>query len=495
MDTIQPQSNRPVGIKNVTHTVKESDEALNAILRDVLQTREVRQLLITVVPEFLNVWAGRSWWKKTLSKLVGFTLDKQLSRPDDVFENNEIAALFDSERFIKHLSDQLPGIINGIFDALAAGARSVESMPAEDKKKLFEDLLIQTGKGRTGEILTRCARTLVDIHTVDPEFLAHTLEPGINKWLESMDFGELKEAVDDSRQGALALVKMVNEVIWQYPSKVIGIFSLLPSVANIAAGATGITVGKLNGLPPDLLTDVIIALLKEIDGKAVAGVVDELTEIGRKLHTGSALLGEPGAPQLPKALSGKIEEIVSQTDPTIFWKGRIALAEIKASVDEALANAAGNHPEYARLGMTRGPELYNIRMRSKNKRMSMLESMDDDTLASSMAQHLSAYDVQEAAERFNTFLRLANRLWGQKPGACTEFISQFVNAVDVDELADAARRIFEDMREDLRPTARCVVPTMVAWICDTLRPEDDEYEDDATRARDALRLLLMAEEV
>ena len=142
MNKIQPKSNLPKGIQKVTHSVKESDEALNAILRDVLQTREARQLLITVVPEFLNVWAGRSWWKKTLSKLTATVMNKQLSHPEDVFENNEIVSLFENERFIKNVGEQLPHIVNTLTGALCAVGQNLEEFSAEDKKKLFEDLRI-----------------------------------------------------------------------------------------------------------------------------------------------------------------------------------------------------------------------------------------------------------------------------------------------------------------------------------------------------------------
>jgi hypothetical protein len=491
---MQSQTSRPVDIQRATHTAPESDEALNAMLRAVLQTREVRQLLTTAVAEFLNVWAERSWWKKRFAKIAESVVDKQLSRSGDGQANDELAALFENETFIKQVGELLPDITNGAVNAAYAGMESIDRLPADEKKQLFEELLSRTGKGKTGALLTGCARVLVDIHTVDPEFLAHTLEPGITRWLESIDFGELKEAVDGSRPGALKLAAMINSVIWQYPSKVIGIFSLLPSIVNIAVDAAEISMKKLNAVPPDLLTDIIIALLKEIDGKAVAGVVDELTEIGRKLHTGSALLGEPGAPQLPGALADKLNEVVSQSDATIFWKGRIALAEIKAAFDEALANAVLDNPEYARLGMTMKPELFNIRMRTTNKKISLLESLDDDTLATIMSQRLSSYDVQEMAELFNTFLQYANRLWEQKPGVCTEFVSQLVNAVDSDELAETARRLFGSMRDDLRPVARCVVPGLVQWICDALQPEDDEYEEDAARARGALSAILLAEE-
>jgi hypothetical protein len=42
--------------------------------------------------------------------------------------------------------------------------------------------------------------------------------------------------------------------------------------------------------------------------------------------------------------------------------------------------------------------------------------------------------------------------------------------------------------------ARAVVPGLVTWICDVIKPVDDEYEDDAARARQALRSLLATQE-
>ena len=33
------------------------------------------------------------------------------------------------------------------------------------------------------------------------------------------------------------------------------------------------------------------------------------------------------------------------------------------------------------------------------------------------------------------------------------------------------------------------MPGLVTWICDVLQPEDDEYEDEAEKAREALQSL------
>jgi hypothetical protein len=190
-----------------------------------------------------------------------------------------------------------------------------------------------------------------------------------------------------------------------------------------------------------------------------------------------------------------LDEVVTQTDATTFWKARIGLAELKADFDQALTGAIDKNPEYIRLGMNKKPELFNIRIRSLNRKWSSLESMDDEELADTMAQRLKGYDVQEVAEVINNMVRTANRLWEQKPEAGAEMIRQFVNALDYDELDGAAKQLFGDMRQELRPVARTVVPGLVEWVCDVLQPEDDENEDDAARARDALRRLFMSEEV
>jgi hypothetical protein len=471
------------------------DEALNAILRQVLNTREVRRLLIAAVSELMNAWAIRSRWKQKVSKAAEYVVARQLALPEGESEKDEIRLLFEDEKFIKHLVDQLPGLIHLLSGAMEAGSQTLEKLSTDEKKNLLAALFAKTTQGRTAALTTGFARMLNDIHKSDPEFLARTLEPGFRQWIESMDFGELKEALENSAQDAQALASMANNVIWEYPAKVVLLLSLLPTLANLTAGAVEISVGKLNSVPPDLLTDIVLAFLKELDGSAVARVVDELTEVVRKIHTGSALLGEPGAPQLPKVLSDVFEKIMAETDPATFWKAKIALAELKAAFDQQWSEAINNNSEYARVGLMNRPELFNIRARTRNQKLSFWDALDDEELSQSILQHLSGYDIQEAADMLNNMLRIANRLYAHKPDACADFIRQFANAVDYDELAEMVRQVFSEMHAELRPVARTIVPGLVQWVCETLQPQDDEFEDDAALARDALRALLIKEEV
>ena len=385
-------------------------------------------------------------------------------------------------------------------NVMCAGGRGFEKLATKEKKKLIENLLSGSGQGRTGQCLTSFARALNDIHREDSEFFASILEPGFKHWVESVDFGELKEAVETSAEDSRAIFAMLNRVIWQYPAKVVLLFSLFPSLVNMLSDGLKTSFGKLNEVPPDLLTDIFISLVKEIDSVPVSGLLNELTEIGRKLHTGSALLGEPGAPLLPKALSDKLEEIASQMDADIFWKGRIALAEIKDAFDLALAQAVENHPDYLRLKSLKGPELCNIHVRSQNRKLSLWENLEDESLNEMVVQCLSAYDVQEYAELFNNRLRLLNRAWEIRPEACNTFIMQFIGAVDYDALSGAATSVFDTAEEELKDLVKPLVPGLVEWICETLQPREDDDsfdpdEDNTARARKALRALLMAEEV
>ncbi len=495
MRDVQPKITSADSFQTGNYSGHDPGDDRQAILQDVLQTREVRQLLKTVLPEFFKVWAGSSWWRRMISKATGNSVVKQLSCQKDELGKSEINRLFEDKRFINTIVDALPGLINGFSEALETSGQTLENISTNDKKALLAGLFSKNSQGRTGSLLTSCSRILNDIHQDDPEFLARILEPGFKQWIENLDFGELKEALENSGQDARALVTMANTVIWEYPAKVVLLLSLLPTLANMTAGAVEISVGKLNSVPPDLLTDIVLAFLNEIDGGTVARIIDQLTEVIRKIHTGSALLGEPGAQQFPKVLADIFATVIIQTKPATFWKAKIALAELKAIYDQEWSRAVNNQPEYARLGLINRPELFNICMRSRNQTMTSWDAMGDDELAGAIAQFLPAYDVEETAEVFNSVLALANRMCAARPDICAELVRQFIDTVDHEELAGMARHVLGEMRAELRPAARAVVPGLVEWVCDTLQPTDDEFEEDAARARGALRALLTTEEV
>lgn len=489
------RSNLPLGIQKISDIDLADEAGENTAIAKILQTREVRQTISGVLPDVLNVFAKDSKMGKLIMRLVGKYLNRLLTRPQDIFEENELALLFKDEQFIRNLGKPLPEIINGLFDVILTLMTTIEDLPPDEKTKIFGEALAKISTGQSGELITKGCRIINDLHKSDPEFFTKSMEPGLKKWVESIDFGEIREMFDNSSQDGQAFIRMANNVLWQYPAKVVLLLSLLPSLVNLLADTIDVSVEKLNELPPDMLTDVVLSFAREIDSTAMANVLNQLTEIVRKIHTGGALLGEPGSPPLPKLVSAKINEIAVIIDPVTLWKAKLALAELGTYFSKGVADAVNDNPALRNLSMIKGPEITNIRLRSLNQRIVAWESVDGEEMAKSFSQHLAAYDVQELAEVVNNTLRLINRLGDEKPAVFTEFASEMVNAIDSYELAEFAKRFFNGVSKELRPVARAFVPGLVTWICDVIKPTDDEYEDDAARAREALRSLFATEEV
>lgn len=478
----------------INHRI-EDNGAGAAVLQKVLNTREVRQFLAAVLPGVLTVYAGKSRFRKVVSRMAGRHLSKNLSPAKDAGESPAMETLFEDETVVREAARVLPELANAFLGVADAAAATVEGLEADEKKALFENLVSAMVRGESGVLITRGCRIVNDIHARDSEFFTRVLAPGFRKWVESVDFGELKEAVDNSSADVRAFAVMANDVLWEYPSKVLLLLSLLPSAVNRIAESADISLNRLNELPADLLTDVVLSLIREIDAGPVAGMVNELAEVARKVHTGSALLGEPGAPQLPGVLAGKIEAVVAAIDPVVLWKARLAMAETGAAIEMAMTDAVNDRPDLKRLSMVKRPEITNARVKRLNHAMSWWDGQDDEAVAEAVAGSFSAYDVQSLAEAVNNALRVFNRTGDQRPEFIPQLVDRFVSAIDDDELAWAAEKLLGAGDEAVHPAARAVVPRMVQWVAGVLAPADDAYEDDAQQAREALQHLFAREEV
>ncbi|MBS3759065.1 MAG: hypothetical protein KGY61_10425 [Desulfobacterales bacterium] len=476
----------PVGIYKKSELEQTDATFRDSAVRQVLATREGRRLMGALIPEVLNVWAQGSRFKTGISRMVGNNLQQGVARSDILLQAKELPRLFEDPDFVERIADSLPAVINGLTRSLANALEAIDALSVQEKKKILEDLIPGIASGGSGKMLTRAASVLNDIHHSDPEFFARLLAPGFSNWVESTDFGEIREALENSGPDVRAVVQMANRIIWQYPSKVVSLLSMLPLVLNLVVESLDISIEKLNALSPDLLSDVICMLGKEIDGPSASRLVNGLSEIIRKIHTGSALLGDADNPQLYKILFEKFDEIIEGIDPTVVWKARVMILELKDQTDRAFFDAAAGNDAFMRLAFAKKPAIPNIRRRSLNRRLAFLEAMDDQTVSASLAEFLGEYDVQGAAEAFNRLLTLLNRLYENRPEVGGSVIRQFIDAMDLDELADAVRHILEDSGGELNPAARAVVPGLVAWVCEILKPADDAFEDDAARAREAL---------
>jgi hypothetical protein len=301
---------------------------------------------------------------------------------------------------------------------------------------------------------------------------AEILRPGFRELIENIDFGEIKEAVDCSRDDITAIAKMVNEEMWRYPAKVVCLLSLLPTVANMTVSAVKETLTPINTLAPDLLGDVVLSLADEIDGKNIGLLINELCEMVRKIHTGSALLGEPGNPQSANTLSRLMRETVSTMDINLLLKTKTFLAEIKEMSLQSFIDLLEQSPELSREFFQSNFVSLIASIRNWSRKADAIERLfSDEDIEREFAKGMDMIDAQEAANTISRLCGILNRVHSASPGIIRNTLSQTINSMDAKEVGETVQWFTEDIVKSLKPVASEVLPPLIRGIADLLRPD------------------------
>jgi len=305
----------------------------------------------------------------------------------------------------------------------------------------------------------------------------------IRRFIEAADFGELKEACDRGADRSAIYARMINEELWKYPAKVVCLLSILPGLANTGLHIVKETASPLNRLAPDLLTDVILSLAAEIDPKQIGSLVNEFNEMVRKVHTGSALLGEPGKPALPDTLSKMSSELVDSVDIPLLIKTGLMLNEIKEQVESTVFSAVSSSPELKIETMMRGFRKSSSSACRIKRNIDVVEnSFTDEEISSIIASGLSEIDVQDLADSVSRFCSLLNRACEINPDLIQGPLSQFFSSLDAYEAGDFIRQICETFSESVKPAAPVILPHLVTGLADIVnfsRCENPEEMDEA----------------
>lgn len=301
---------------------------------------------------------------------------------------------------------------------------------------------------------------------------AESLRPLTRELIEHIDFGEIKESADFHKDNIAAVVKMANEEMWRYPAKVICLLALLPAALNMTVSATKETLIPMNKMAPDLLSDVAFSLMRDLDGKNIGLLINELSELVRKLHTGSTLLGEPGKPLLPHTLSNLTRETMSTLDIHLLLKAKKLVAELREISLESFIDQLEQSPELSR-------ELFQNHflsvvafIRNWSRKADALERLfSDEDIAREFAGGMGEIDAQEVANTISLLCGMLNRVRAVTPGVIRNTLSQAINSVDADEVGETVRWLTEDIVESLKPVASEVLPPLIRGIADLLKPD------------------------
>ena len=460
---------------------EESRHALSSALQALMKTQAMRETLSLLIPEVVQLWAGDNRLKNKIAGPIGNSIQKGLS------EN--------STRDNGHASRVMPDIITSLMVDLESAAQNFEALSPEEKENQVKAILAPFGTGHAGQILTRVMHALHDLHGQNPTALADAMTPVLQQWIEKTDFGTLRDVADTMTPEIRALAVGINDILWQYPSKLVLSLSFLPDLVNLAVVCLGETLGRFNRAAPDLVADILLSMVRSVDGQTLGVALNELAELVRKVHTGSALIGEPGNPRFQEDLRQMVAKIVEQLDSRTYWAARVALAEDTAVLRRSIVDVLTDHPDVFTEGIKTYAARQNPGWRARRHGLEALEAVPDDDMGVALEEGLSDLDLQELGEVVNLIGVLANRLMALKPELIGSLAQQVAASLDLEEIEMALHAILHATGPPLRPVGRAILPDILSEICRTLEPAEDEYESRMAEVRQQLRSLLMGEAV
>lgn len=480
-------SRRPLETK--AHDSHQPETAL-LFLRDLLKTRHARETLGILIPEIAALWAGDNPLKKGIARPLGKVFAEgvrsgQRNGARDVPSPDALAGRIDT--VLPVLVDTLASIADSVLSG-------IEDLPAERRAAVFKAILGAGADDRFGALTTRALQLVAGLHQSHPRLITEAVMPVFRAWYEKTDFGELRDFLDGATEDAAALAEALNDLLWTYPAKLVLILSLLPDMANAVVGIAAESVSRFNAVSPDLVADIVLSLLRQVDGEAVGKCVAELAELTRKLHTGSALIGEPGRPRFLDDLARLLASAAPYIDGKTLAKARVALAEDREAIRRTIADTVFQHPEIGLAQLRCYAKRINPDIRSCHHQLSLLEEQPEGELSEALREGFSSVDVQAAAEIANLASLLFNRLCEASPGTLETLAAQFTDVLDLEEVQSAADHVVTALGQTLRPVGRAVLPGMIRELCAWMSPEDDFYEAEMAQARQALRTLLNGEE-
>ncbi len=453
---------------------------VESFAKSFVRTDEFRAILHGALPEILAEWAGTNRIKKVLGAIIGRVLAKGFA-PRSGFSGSPVVDTCSDPEFQRQAAAEIPGVVNAVIAAMGAFTRGLSEMPEEERRYFIKAFIETIDMGGIGVTVANLVKSL-NMERHDPGFLIEALRPKIRSLLSELDFGEIKEMADASADGIPSLVGMVNEELWQYPSKMVCLLSLLPALGNVLIRSSVKTLEPINEMPPDLLTDVILSLVRDIDGKSIGLAVNQACELVRKIHTGSALIGDKSSHAVPAALSRLAAQTLEEIDVSLLLKSQGMLRDLRDLARVAVIEVLEDDPAIA-------ADLFQSHFRSlvswvrawSRKAETFQRVFSDEDIAREFARGMGELDAQEMAAALSGICGLFNQVRRLSPGTIKSFLSQFFSALDERVLADTARWFIDDVVQAMKPIAPEIMPPVINGIAELIAP-DGEISDEMKEA-------------
>lgn len=464
--------------------VRPSAREYSDVLTRLLSTREIRTFVSYLVPDILSVWAGNNAAKRALANPVGRIVSRGFAGDKALEGSQSLSDLFRQGRFVNRLAREIPGLVDGAMTLISESARHIESLDDDRQKALISGLFQSQSNEIAGDIVNSLCRILQSVHRQNPVFFSDHLGPWIRTLMETVDFGEVKDVVSGSRDDLIALVDSIMDTLLNYPSKLVVLVSLIPDAGDVVIRSARSFMAGLNQLSPDLLTDVVLSLIRDIDGVHVGNLINEAAEFIRKIHTGSALLGEPNNPRLPIDLRRLMDQVTASVDSKLAMASLSMFDDLAETVSKVLSDAVSNDPEIRRSMIQRKFASVNAKTRQLTRKAEAWEDMmDNGEFTDQMNRGLKDLDPGDLADAVNRIFVVINEARDEDPRVVKDVFSHFLNTLDTREIGKTAQWMSQDFWASAKPLAREIMTPfakeMVASLKADMKPKNgnDVLED------------------
>ncbi len=466
-----------------------------AYFAELLTTKEVRDSVDSVITEVIDQWGTESFSRKITSTPAKRVIKKSLSTPGNSPDKDVLSKLLKKPETLEKTISLLPVLVEGITDFFHAITEHIQTLPEEKKLNLISEVFSSINPEKSGRILTGIARTIDSLYKANPILFSKKITSGFEIFLKNTDLSSLKDLFEHSQEDLTNTLTGISELLFSYPAKMITIMSFLPGLTNIIISVLEDLTRKSNTLPPDILTDIQLSLFKEIDEKTIGRLINNINELIRQVHTGSALIGESGAPQFSTELLKKTRSIIQEINPELLLKSGNALIDGKETVIKIFQTAIGENPEILMQHLKHFSSGRNADIRLLKHRLEVIEDLNEDDAAEALAAGLSSWNAYDMAEVVNLISVIANTVHDFSPGLLEKLIREFINTLDLDEFSIFLDWVVNEASGSLRPLIRTAAPIIIKGIISSLTPENDGNNERIEEAREMVRQFIMGSEV
>jgi len=389
------------------------------------------------------------------------------SKEDTWFEK-----IADSDSFRHVCTSIVPELLNVVPRAINAIGQSFVKETASQHTAALSDLFQRMDFDKWAETIQTWIVLSHSVETENNQFLSQNIRPAITAFLNKIDFSDLKDMLTQTSSDINALSETLNTMLWKYPAKMVLLCSVIPVVGNTACMVARNTLKHFNEVPPDVLADILISIIKEFDTKFLAQMLDELTELARKLHTGSALIGEPGADALSQQIRSMFEKLTAHVNANNVFKAKQAIGQIKNSIWNIWFDSISENEDRLSQSIHLWFDQKNQIIRQTSQITAAIDDIPDDQLPEAIGNQIHDLEMTEVAEIINQMVQLVLRLEQLTPDALHSLLFQWMESLDDDAIETMNEQLAQPLMTALAPIIQKVAPHLIHSFCNTIDTDE-----------------------